>query len=113
MKTLQPMDALGRIPETDLHGRAVWQGIREGLWPFKPKAIHLYFEHDIDFNRYRLLAEVNFGDGYWLKYFVFLDAWDLQDDLDGTVLKATEKMRNGFRNREAEPIHKKITLGEN
>lgn len=100
-----------RLPHSDMHGRYVFDAIREGLWPFKARSIQLFFEYDIDFHRYVLFAEVWFPDYQILKR-VDIDAFELADDIDAAAFKMSEQMKQKFRNREILPIHDKIVLGE-
>lgn len=109
MKVLLPSRA--RIPRNDIHGKIIFEAIREGLSPFKARTINLHFEYDIDYRRYRLFADVYF-DHFRLAHRVFIDAFDLANNLEGEIEKAAADMLKGFRNREDFAVPNNIFLGE-
>lgn len=104
--------ALGRVPHSDMHGHHIFDATRAGLWPFRPRMIEVWMEFDIDFNRYVIFVEARFGDERIAKRKT-IDAFDLADDIDGSILKVSQQFFEAFRNRGDYPIPAKITLGEN
>lgn len=112
MKSFQTLNNMGYLPEGDIHGRYVWKGIREGIWPFRPRTINLYLEFDIDFNRYVLFVEIWFPD-YQIRSRVDINAFDLADDPLREAIKAGEQFKNKIRDREDFMLAPLIYLGDN
>lgn len=106
-----PDGILGLVPSDDNHGGHVIDAIREGLWPFKPRTVNLFFDYDIDANRYVLFAEVWFPDAQF-RHRVSVDAWALAGDVEAEMYKAARQMFEGFRYREDDAISNNIVLGE-
>lgn len=108
---MKPLGVTGFLPHSDTHGQLIYKAIREGLVPFKARTINLYFEYDIDYNRYVIFAEVWFRD-LQLRGRADIDAFDMADNTDREVYKAAEKMFEAFRYREERPVPENIILGE-
>jgi hypothetical protein len=100
------------VPQGDIHGHLVYDAIREGLYPFKPRTINLYMEYDIDFWRYVFFAEVWFPDRQ-LRCRADIYVPDLETDLMAGARRIANEMFRGFRYRQTYPIPDHIVLGEN
>lgn len=111
--SLEVMDALGRIPESDRHGADLFAAVREGLLPFKAHQIYTYLEYDIDYHRYWVIIEVIFKNGYRLNHKEFVDARDIAANPDMEMAKIAVLMLDAFRNRENFSIAPLICLGAN
>ena len=107
------LDDGGRyLPETDRHGRYVWEAVREGIAPFRPRSIRVFVEYDIDFYRYVLFVEAWFPD-YQLRGRADIDVPDLDRDPDLAAFNAAKELFKQFRFREAYPCGPNVELGEN
>lgn len=103
---------LDRLPESDMHGRYIFEATRAGLWPFKPRTINVWVEYDINFHRLAIFVQTWFLDGQviWRE---FIDAGDLDADPHKTMYDVSWKFFHAFRKREAHEITPNIVLGEN
>lgn len=114
MKSLVANEQLSYLPESDRHGRYIFDGVREGLEPFKAHMIQIYMDYDIDFNRYWVVVDVKFKSGWRLRHKEPVDRDDLLSDPDLEIFKIANLMRDAFRNREdfydLAPL---ISLGDN
>lgn len=108
-------DYFAVLPHEDMHGRILFESVREGMSPFRPETISASLEFDIDVNRYWLFVEVVFKDGYRLAHGEHMEASLMYSDPDVEIFRVSKLMFNAFRNREDYHafVPKTVELGEN
>lgn len=106
-------DAQMRIPHNDMHGRAIFDGIRRGMEPFRAEEIYVWMDFDIDCNEYRVCAEVRLKGGSHISHVVRSNAWELADNPTSESVRIALEMEKGFRDREDFALAPLIYLGEN
>lgn len=111
MKLNEPLFDNFVIPRGEDVAKPVFEGILEGFWPFKPRSVRLFMDFDIDYNQYRILSEVCFGD-FLFPHTEPVSRDDVLDDPYGVMLPLGQKFKEYYRHLEPLPNTHQHHLGE-
>lgn len=112
-KFLEAVDRYGRIlPDSDPNSTLIFDAIRRGFEPFRPREIKLFVEYDIDHNRYRIYGEAHFP-GYFYPHSEWIDHDQLIAWPSITAFELAEKFFDAFRYRPILLCAPLIYLGDN
>lgn len=101
-------------PNLEYGGYWVGKGVEEGMAPFRLKMISIYCDYDINFYRYRIVADAVLWNGYTISFAETIDVPRLADYPEREFLRVTENLRDKFRYERLHfPSPNNITLGEN
>lgn len=95
------------------YGLRLSRAIAEGMAPFRIKKTLLYYEFDIDHNRYEVMAVAVLMNGQEIGYPVLVEREDLISWPEGQIEKLAQQVTRVFRDRADYALPPLIHLGEN
>lgn len=105
--------ALQWIPEGDRYGQEIYDAIRQGMAPFKIHHFDVMLDYDIDYHKYRVIADVYLMSQFRIAHIEEVGAEKLADDIEAEMRRLANKFHYAFRNRVDWPLTSNIELGEN